>query len=70
MLIHAGTKEILLRDAQQLYDRMLQEGTDVTLHVFEGMWHVWHLFGVPEAGDAMEQISDFLHEKLQWDDSE
>ncbi len=63
-LIHAGTKEILLRDAVKVARRMEEQGAPVTMEVFEGMWHVWHLFNVPESEEAMEKISAFFHRTL------
>lgn len=59
-LIHAGTKEILLRDALKVKQRMEQQGAPVSMEVFEGMWHVWHLFNVPESEEAMAKIRAFL----------
>lgn len=63
-LIHAGTKEILLKDALRLKEKMDSQGVDVRMDVYEGMWHVWHLFDMPESHDAMVEIQRFFYEKL------
>ena len=59
-LLHAGTKEILLRDALKVKQRMEKQGAPVSMEIFEGMWHVWHLFNVPESEEAMKKIRVFL----------
>ncbi len=64
-LIHAGTNEMLLWDALKVKQRMQEQNAPVTMEIFEGMWHVWHLFPVPEAEEAMEKIRRFLEECLQ-----
>lgn len=63
-LIHAGTKEILLKDGLNLYQRMRAGGVDAAMNVYEGMWHVWHLFDMPESHDAMVEIRKFFYKKL------
>lgn len=63
VLIHAGSDEILLDDARLLYERLKAFGVDVTLKVWEGMWHVWHIFDIPEAHEALQDIGVFIGEK-------
>lgn len=63
-LIHVGTREILLSDAQTLAEAMRRDGVDVRLEEWEGMWHVWHVFDIPESHDAMRQIADYLLAKI------
>jgi acetyl esterase/lipase len=51
LLIHVGTDEILLSDSERLAERARAAGVDVTLEVWEHMWHAWHAFaawGLPE----------------------
>ncbi len=61
MLVHVGTDEILLDDARRLVDRAREHGTDASLGVFEGLWHVFHLFpGFPESRLALQEIGGFV----------
>ncbi len=62
MLIQVGDHETLLSDSVRLADRARQAGVDVTLEVWEGMWHVWQSFGglVPEGKQAMDKIAAFI----------
>jgi acetyl esterase/lipase len=66
LLIHAGGEEMLLSDATRLADAARAKGVDVTLVVWPGMWHVWHLFGpmLPEARQAIADIARFIRERL------
>jgi len=66
LLIHVGNEEILLSDAVRLADRAREAGVDVTLEVWEQMWHVWHLLGdkMPESKRAIDEIAAFVGEKL------
>lgn len=62
MLIQVGTDEILLSDSTRLAERAKKAGVDVTLQVYEGLWHVFQTFAVivPEGRDAIEKIGEFL----------
>ena len=40
-------------------------GVDVDIDIYEGMWHVWHMFDVPEARAAMRKIQWFLCTQLE-----
>lgn len=61
MLIQVGEREILLSDATRLADRARRAGCYVELEVWEGMWHVWHLFAayVPEGRQAIDRIGAY-----------
>lgn len=62
LLVHVGDHEVLLDDAVRLATRARAAGVDVTLEVWEGMWHVFHATAprVPEAQRAVERIGEFL----------
>jgi epsilon-lactone hydrolase len=66
LLIHVGTDEILLDDSTRLAERARDAGGDVTLKVWDGVWHVWHSFTphLPEACEAMEDIGRFVRGRL------
>jgi acetyl esterase/lipase len=61
-LVVVGTSEALLDDSTRLADRARQAGVDVTLHVVDGMYHVFPAMSsfLPEAGEAVEQIGQFV----------
>ena len=62
MLIQAGENEVLLDDARILADQLKASGVNVTLEIWEEMFHVWHYFAryLSEGRQAIEQISDFI----------
>lgn len=60
VLIHVGSKEVLLEDSTVLYERIKEAGVNVKLSVYDGMWHVWHGFDVPESKAALNEINEFL----------
>ena len=61
-LIQAGTNEILLSDAVRLRDRMIQAAVPCRLEVWTDMWHVFQMFPMAKAVEAMESIGRFLLE--------
>lgn len=64
LLVQVGSAEILLDDSTRLAAQVDAAGGAVTLHVFEGMWHVWHVMGdfMPESRAAFEQIGAFVRQ--------
>jgi acetyl esterase/lipase len=62
MLIQVGTEEILESDAKTVYEKAKAAGVDVTLSRYEGMFHVFQIFGdfIPEVRQAWEEVGDFL----------
>lgn len=59
-LIFVGEDEILLDDSVILHKRLRDAGCKSTLHIEPGLWHVYVLYGVPEANAALERIRAFL----------
>jgi monoterpene epsilon-lactone hydrolase len=66
MLIHVGSDEIMLDDSTRLAERAKVAGVEVTLDIWEGMWHNWHAFApqLPEGLQAIEQVGQFIRQKL------
>jgi monoterpene epsilon-lactone hydrolase len=66
MLIQVGDREILLSDAVRLADKARRDGVDTEIEVWEGMWHVWHMFAwyVPEGRRAVERVGAFVGRRL------
>jgi epsilon-lactone hydrolase len=64
LLIQVGSDEVLLDDAIRVAERAQQAGVEVTLHIAEGMWHVWHATAAvrlfPEGKESFDQIADFV----------
>jgi acetyl esterase/lipase len=67
LLIHVGTHELLLDDSVRFARKASQAGVDVTLRVWDGMWHVFHSFDVPEARAALREIGEFMRAHLSAD---
>ncbi len=67
LLVQAGEHEILRSDSQRLSENARQVGVSVSLEIWEGMWHVWHMFAglMPEAQRAIDRIGRFIQERLQ-----
>lgn len=66
ILIQVGDREILLSDATRLTERARKDGVDAELEVWDGMWHVWHLFAkyVPEGQRAIDRMGAFIRKHL------
>ena len=65
LLIQVGTEEALYDDAITLSRVAREAGVDVTLEVWEGMMHVWHLMAklIPEGKQAIQMIGAFVTAK-------
>lgn len=59
-LIQVGSNEILYSDSQQLRDRMVEANVHCRLEEWSDMWHVFQMFPVRKATQAMESIGSFL----------
>jgi monoterpene epsilon-lactone hydrolase len=62
-LIQVGEREILRSDAMRMAARMSAAGTPVTLEVWPGMVHVWHLHHtrLAKGRAALARLGAFLH---------
>lgn len=61
LLIQVGDKELLLSDSIKMKEKAEATGAVVTLEVWEGMWHDWHMMGnlIPESRRAIKAIGEF-----------
>ncbi|NLG23811.1 MAG: alpha/beta hydrolase [Clostridiales bacterium] len=59
-MIIAGSDEIILDDSTRMAERLIAAGARCELHVEEGMWHVYVLYGVPEAREAQQRMRAFV----------
>lgn len=61
LLVHVGSEEVLLDDARTIVARARAAGTEASLGVFDGMWHVFHAFTfLPEARRALREVAGFV----------
>ncbi|MDX2350449.1 MAG: alpha/beta hydrolase [Porticoccus sp.] len=69
LLIHAGTDEVLLSDTMRLAETAKHANVEVTVKIWERMWHDFHLWApyLPEANQAIKEISVFVEK--HWNNS-
>jgi monoterpene epsilon-lactone hydrolase len=61
LLIQAGTRETLLSDSVRIAQRARAADIDVTLDIWDGMWHGWHdQPELPEAEQACASLARFF----------
>ncbi len=61
LLVQASEIEMLRDDSVRLRDRAAAAGTDVRLHLYDGVHHVWQLFEyLPETRAALAEIGAFV----------
>jgi epsilon-lactone hydrolase len=67
LLIQVGDRETVLDDSVMFADLARAAGVDVHLEVWDGMIHVFQMFGaeLPEAHQAIASIAQFLNRHLQ-----
>ena len=63
-LIQVGSNEILYSDSVRLRDRLVGAGVPCRLEVWKDMWHVFQMFPMRTADQAMESVGRFLLEEL------
>ncbi len=59
-LIQVGGREILRDDSTRLYHKLQEAGVPAVLQSWPEMWHVFQMFPLKTAEDAMEQMAQFL----------
>jgi epsilon-lactone hydrolase len=65
LLIQVGTADLLLSDSERLAAAATRAGVDVSLHVGEGLPHVYPIMlGTPEAEQATQQTGTFLRVRV------
>ena len=62
-LIQVGDHEILYSDAEALWEKMNRQGVRCRLEASEDMWHVFQMFPIRKAAEAMNSITRFLLEQ-------
>jgi acetyl esterase/lipase len=64
LLIQVGEHEMLRDDSVRVAKKARADGIPVTLEVWPGMVHVFHIRGLPESREAIQQIAEFMRSKL------
>lgn len=59
-LIQVGTHEVLYDDAVVLNENMQKSGVKTELQVYEGMWHVFHIWNLRQSSQAIGDIAAFV----------
>ncbi|MHA7871457.1 MAG: alpha/beta hydrolase, partial [Hyphococcus sp.] len=61
LLVHVGTREVLLGDSARLVERARAAGVDATLRVYDGMFHLFHMhWRLDETKTAYTDIAGFV----------
>lgn len=59
-LIQVGGREILRDDSTRLQQRMQEAGVPVVLQYWPEMWHVFQMFPLKTASEAMQKMAQYL----------
>ena len=61
-LIHVGSLEALLQDSLTIAANMTAQGSNATVKIFPGMWHVWQTLHsrIKEADQSLEELAEFM----------
>jgi epsilon-lactone hydrolase len=64
LLLQVGSNEILLDDSMTVAQKAKAVGVDVTLKVWDDMWHVWPALGdlIPESRGAFIEMEQFIRD--------
>jgi len=67
LLIQVGSDEILLDDSLALVEKAKSAGVDVTLRIWDDLWHAWPVLGdlIPESRAAFEEMKKFIGGETQ-----
>lgn len=68
--ISTGTRDLLMSDCVRLHQNMRQAGVQVDLAVWEGLWHAFQMFPIPEGELARKDLAAFLTGKLKMSETE
>ncbi len=66
VLLQVGSGELLLDDTLRFAERATVAGVEVTLELWDDVFHVWHSFAdlLPEARDAIAKIGTYVDQHL------
>lgn len=61
--ISSGTRDLFLSHCARLQRKLIDAGVENELVVYEGMWHVFQSFAIPEVDDAFHDLAAFLERR-------
>ena len=64
VMITSGSRDLLLSQALRLAQRLRAVDVDCDLRVWEGMWHVFEFYPIPEAATSIDEIAAFVRTYL------
>jgi acetyl esterase/lipase len=64
VLVQSAADEPLAAQALEFHVRAAAAGVDITLELWEHMWHTWHYHDLPEADQALVEAAAFLAASL------
>ena len=66
LLVQVAAGELLIDDATRFAERAQEAGVEVTLEIWEEVFHVWHAFAdlLPEARAAIARIGTYVEDRL------
>ena len=70
VLVQAAADEPLASQARDLQRKASSAGVDLTLDLWEGLWHTWHYHNLPEADLALAEAAAFVAASLRLSDRE
>lgn len=63
-MITTGSRDLLLSHSLRLAQRLRAAGIDCDLRVWEGMWHVFEFYPIPEAECSIRELAAFIEAQL------
>ena len=64
LLIQVGEEEMLRDDSVRVAQKARADGVPITLEVWPGMVHVFHVRGLPESREAIRHMAVFIQSKI------
>ena len=61
--LFVGTREIFYPDVTSFYNLLQEQGVASRLYIGEGMNHVYPLYPIPEAGEAVRQVYQIIRDQ-------
>jgi len=59
-IITTGSRDLLLSQCLRLARKLRAAGVSCDLRVHEGMWHVFEFYPIPEAGQSIREVAEFI----------
>ena len=60
IMITTGSRDLLLSQCLRLAQKLRTAGVDCDLRVWEGLWHVFEFYPIPEADASLREIAAFV----------